>query len=314
MKRRKLLIFLTLFAWSFTSYAQLSIDVYSGYNHSKSTYDFPNNYNYNYYEAYYTDNVLDTIYGSDTTIIRYEKISNIFEHGITTHSFTPKKILGINVDYTYLRFFKTGVSIEKHGITNSESNLNINRYSYIYSDESMITDSLITFFEEFVGVNYRIYSASLIQSVIFPYKRFTLASNVGIATNFYQLTSTFNSNRYSIKHPLYQTYASSYSRNYENVYCGKSLSFKTSLSISFQLFDNISIFGNAGYSWGNLEFQKGQQMYYYSEFTDPYGGIESVSRSEPVDIAADDIPFGKINYDSWNFRLGLRYTFKKQIS
>ena len=55
-------------------------------------------------------------------------------------------------------------------------------------------------------------------------------------------------------------------------------------------------------------------MNYYYEYTNSLGETQSESRPEPEDIAPEDIPFGKINYNSWNFRLGLRYTFGKDNS
>ena len=314
MKSYKFLILLFVAMNSLATYSQFSIDIYSGYNHAKSTHEFPNNYNYNYHEAYYTGNVLDTIYGSDTTIFRYEMISDIFEHGVTAHSFTPKKILGINTAYTYFKFFRTGVSFEKHGITSSESYFSVDRYSHIYSHESMVADSIITFFEECIDVNYQIYCASLIQSFIFPYKRLTFASNFEIVSNYYHIESIFSGNINSVEHPIYHSYSSNSSKIYKNIYSGKSIGFKTSLSIYLQLFNDISAFGNVGYSWSNLNFQKGQQMYYYYESANSFGVSESVSRPEPQEIAVEDIPFGAINYNSWNFRLGLKYTFNSKQS
>jgi hypothetical protein len=165
--------------------------------------------------------------------------------------------------------------------------------------------------EESIETNYHVYRAYIIQSFIYPYKKFTFATNFGIASNFYQLTSTVTTDIYSIQHPIYHSYSSNLSSNYENKYSGSSLSYMTSLSISYQLMNNISIFGNVGYTWSDIEFQKGLRMYYYLESSNSFGGVESVSQSEPEEIESEYIRFGKIDYNSWNFKLGLRYTFKK---
>jgi hypothetical protein len=39
---------------------------------------------------------------------------------------------------------------------------------------------------------------------------------------------------------------------------------------------------------------------------------DTESKPEPEEIAPENIPFGKINYNSWNFRIGLRYTFGRK--
>ncbi len=100
-------------------------------------------------------------------------------------------------------------------------------------------------------------------------------------------------------------------KTFHRKYSGYNFGFTSALGVSYNISKNISIFGNAGYTWAKLKLKKGLQMDYYYEYSAPsYSIIDS--KPEAQKIAPENNPFGNINYKSWNFSIGLRYTFIKE--
>jgi hypothetical protein len=312
MRLNSTLIILIFLSCSLFSFSQLSIDVYSGYNHSKRIDTLPNDYYYSCSKGYFTGNILDTVQLGDSTFYVFEQKGLYWDEGRSYHEFTPKSVLGINLQYTYLKFFKTGISFEKHGVSNSESYFNIDTYVYLYSHENMSIDSLIISTEKDVISEYDIYCISIFQSFLFPYKKFTFSTDFSLITNYFTLNYQENIENVSLNHYyLNNSPASTSILNYEVLYQGKSLGFRIGLGISYQVYNNISAFGKVGYTWANLEFQNWQQTYKYYYHSDDTGYLRTYTESDPKELNSEDIPFEKINYNSWNFRVGLRYTFNK---
>jgi hypothetical protein len=94
-------------------------------------------------------------------------------------------------------------------------------------------------------------------------------------------------------------------------YWGYNYGFTTGMGVSYAFYKNISIFGNVGYTWANLEFKKGEMTEYHYSYTNSLGETYTEDKDAAEEIAPENIPFGKINYNSWNLRVGLRYTFVK---
>jgi hypothetical protein len=310
--KKPIILFIFVFCNLFL-YPQLSIDVYSGYNHSKRIDTLPNDYYYSCSKGYFTGNILDTVHWGDSTYYHFEQRGLYWDEGRSYHEFTPKSVLGINLQYTYLKFFKTGISFEKHGVSESESFINIDTYVYLYSHENMSVDSLILSAEKEVISEYDIYCISIFQSFLYPYKKFTFLTDFGLITNYFTLNYQDNREIVSLNH-YYRNNRPAFTsiRNYEVLYKGKSLGFRIGLGISYQVYNNISVFGKAGYTWANLVLQNAQQTNSYYNITKETGYTYVRSNPNPIDLNPEDIPFDKINYNSWNFRVGLRYTFKKK--
>jgi len=99
MKINKLLILIILAASTLTTYAQLSVDIFYGYNHSNKESVMPSAYNSVNYQTFYSDNPIDTIvnihYPDTTTRIVYELRSYVRDEEYTYHNFAIKPNLNI---------------------------------------------------------------------------------------------------------------------------------------------------------------------------------------------------------------------------
>ena len=150
------------------------------------------------------------------------------------------------------------------------------------------------------------------QSFFLKYNDFMFFTDVAFLLNY----SHF---QYEVESRSIGYYNATHSpREYDNTdyvsksYSGFSPGFRASMGLSYVLFQNVSVFGSFGYTVASLKFQKGTLLvddyltYDYSDIIEDY---EIPVLPQP--IAKSNIPFGKINYNSWNFRLGIRYTFGK---
>lgn len=318
MKAIKIYILFIFLSLSSISIAQFSIDVYSGYNHSKKEYTLPSNFHYCNMVSYYSGNVRDTIYNAfgieDSIIIRYEQISVVNDYGSTYHNFASNYIYGINLQYAYAKYFSTAISFEKHGFTRDASSISINLTDERFSHECMCEDSLIYAVHDTVLMNSTIINSSFTQSFYFPYKRFKVFADFGISAYYTFLDFIYSGHKFSVYHPIYnRKYIYDITSKIVKQYEGYSFGYKFAMGVSYNLCSNVSIFGSVGYTKANLHIRKG---IFVSEDPPPpdysYYDPDYVMPTYPHELSQDDIPFGKIDYSSWNFKIGLRYTFGKK--
>lgn len=309
INKRQILLVILIFSALVTS-AQFSIDVYSGYNHSNNEYVLPIRFNYACYKTYYSDVPYDTIYSHtnpDSIIgIRYEVRYFYEDTGESKHNFASNYVYGINMFYQYASFFRTGLLIEKHGFEQQASSFSItnteqrfDKYDQLFYSDGVVYDFI-----------YNVLSTSLIQSFCYTRNRFVFNVDIGLNTYYsimeydglYQYKSVYN------EWYMYSDY--DYSYDVKRRYQGWSFGFRTSIGASFRIYDNIAFFGSIGYTWANLEFQNGVTLvddFLQVDLSDIYDDYEIPEL--PQEIAPENIPFGKINYNSLNLRIGLRYTF-----
>jgi hypothetical protein len=305
MKKIFIRLFVSLFiiCSTLTTKAQLSIDIYSGYNHSKEEHRMP--WQNNYSISYYTGNAIDTVVWTDTVFILWEQLPVFTDDGSSMHNFTLKYVYGINLQYAYSNYLKTGFSFEKHGFNKKENSFIKLGQSYLYSHESLHKDSLMSFTNADYNYNYNTFSSSLIQSIYFPYKKFTVFADFGLSFYYFLLNLESTLYTFSYYHYRYNARPSrDYGYSFRNKYEGHSFGVKTALGVSYEFFDNMSVFASVGITRASLKIRSGT----YIEHIEPSEVIEM--DDFPREIPADRMPdFGKINYNSINFRLGLRYTF-----
>lgn len=311
MRKNTLILTAVLILSVFSLNAQFAIDVYYGYNYSNTDYVLPQAYNYVNYQTYFSDIPIDTIiiYHHPDTITRivYESRSPIFERTHTKQNFATNHLYGLSVNYKYAGYFETGFSFEKIGISQQQSSfvVSIKDERYDFNDEVFYYKRAT---HEF---NYDVINASLTQSIFYPYKRFSFYANFGLKTYYSRMHYHYTYNSKSIANEMYGYGDYSVQTLFYRKYSGYSFGFTTGLGISYNIYNDISVFVKTGYTWANIQFQKGQQMDYYNEYTNPLGKTNIESKPAPEDIALEDFPFCKINYSSWDFRLGIRYTFGK---
>jgi len=316
MKTTRAFIVIFSLLLSLESMAQFSIDVYSGYNHSRKEYTLPENFNYYNMVTYYSGNVRDTIYNAygieDSIIVHYEQIAFVKDYGRSSHNFASNYFYGITLQYAYAKYFSTAISFEKHGFSSDASSITINLIDERYSHACMCDDSLIYAEHDTIHLYSTIMNSSLTQSFYYPYKRFKVFADLGVSAYYTIMDFDYSSHRVSIYHPLYnKKYIYDVTNKTEKRFEGYSFGYKFALGVSYNLCSNISIFGSVGYTKANLHIRKGTfiledpipDFSYYPDYVPPV---------YPNELTPEEIPFSKIDYSSWNFRLGIRYTFGKK--
>ena len=305
------ILFAILILSAFTANAQFSIDIFYGYNYSNASYVMPQAYNYVNYQTYYSNIPIDTIiniqYPDTITNIIYEPRLSIIEEKYSNQNFATDYLYGLNINYKYASYFETGLSFEKVGLIGEQSCFEVTMKDERYD----FNDIIFYYIRATHKFNYDVINASLIQSVLYSYKDFSFYANFGIKAYYTTLNHDFTYNVQSTENEMYGYNGYSINTSYSRKYSGYSFGFASGLGVSYLVYNNISVFVNVGYTWANLQFQKGQQMDYYYEHTNSLGETNTESKPELEEIAVEDIPFGAINYNSWNFRLGLCYTFQK---
>jgi hypothetical protein len=311
----KIVIFsIILFLTSIVGYSQFFVDVYYGYNHSNVEYNRPNDFiNGLYYyndQIFYGDTPIDTItliHGIDTTfIVKYNIRHSTHELEPLSHNFTKDQFYGISINYKYSQFFETGVSFERNCLVNKYSSIKtfqiVERYDYndvmFYSQRARH------------DLNYKVTNLSLTHTISYPYKKFAFFVSVGLKGFYAVLNHDFTYSGMSKENELYEHY-SDYSESsvYSRKYSGFSVGHFGHLGVSYQVLHNVSFFCKFGYTWANLNFEKGEQLNYYNEYTNSLNETTLESITEPETLAPERIPFSEINYNSWNYRFGIRYTF-----
>ena len=301
-----------LLMFSYSANAQFSIDVYSSFNYSKEKHAMPWTYDYFNYQTFFSNKPIDTIiiiYYPDTiTRIKYEPSRPaILEDGHTFHNFIIDCFYGFSINYRYSNYFETGISFEKNGMIKRLSTFEITmrdeRYDY--------NDELFYYEHGDHEFDYDIINVSLKQSFIYPYKNFNFYTNIGLKTYYTVLKHDCVGTTRSLGSEMYGYDTYSVDATFHKKYSGYNFGFTSALGVSYNISKNISIFGNAGYTWAKLKLKKGLQMDYYYEYSDPSHSIIN-SKPEAQEIAPENNPFGNINYKSWNFSIGIRYTFVKK--
>ncbi|HOZ30618.1 MAG TPA: hypothetical protein PLL66_06840 [Bacteroidales bacterium] len=305
-----IIIFITI---SFTSFSQFSIDVYSGYNYSNTDYIMPDKFDYSDDKTYYSDTPYDTIYSfyyPDSILgIRYIIREHYSDTASTKHNFAKDYLYGANISYSYAKSFRTGVSFESYGssFNNPDFTVTITEQRYGNDDELFYYDGIICNF------NYKVSSIILTQSFLLKYNKISFNLNAGFICNYSLFEYDYEDRIISYYNAIHSPREYDKTYNVSKSYSGFSPGFRTSMGLSFDMFKNVSVFGTFGYTFLNLKFQKGILLvddYLTYDYSDVIEGYQVPVLPQPIEKS--DIPFGKIDYSSWNFRIGLRYTFGKK--
>lgn len=305
MISKRQILFVILIMITIVAKAQFSIDVFYGYNHSNNEYSMPAKYDSDDYEIYYK-NELDTVYRPDSTYYTNYVIKDAFHQtSKTTHNFISNNIYGLNLSYRFSKYFRVGLSCENIGFLQNEVCFEISQKEERYDGE----DQLFRYNRAEIKVNYNIYSASLNTAFLYPFRKFVFSADLALNAYSSLLYSDFSQHVESLYHELLSPVTYERTESYLLKYQGCNFGFKTGIGVYYILYKNISIFGNVGYTWANLEFQKGEMTEYHYSYTNSLGETYTEDKDSPEEIVPENIPFGKINYNSLNLRIGLRYTF-----
>ncbi len=127
----------------------------------------------------------------------------------------------------------------------------------------------------------------------------SLGDSINISKNYLNL---YEDIMYQIDKPHIRTYI------IEQEYKARNLGFTSNIGVSYNIYDNISIFGALGHTWAKLEFSKGKQKMNFSKIVTMNNNITIREDDKPKKLPSLEEDF---NYNSWNFNIGLRYTFIK---
>jgi hypothetical protein len=308
MINKNAILFTILIGLAISARSQFSIDVYGGYNQSSEVYTLPVMYNVFQAEVHYGNTPIDTIYNSfypDSIInVRYNILSNEFIYEPTAHNFASGEVLGLSMFYRYFNYFETGLSFEKSGITDKYRKFEIlnfdNRFGY---DERLFYYSHDSHY-----FKYDIYAASLTQKVLYPYKKISLSASFSLMSYYSLIKYSCIVETKSMKDEMYYYDFFEANLDKKHHYSGYSFGFRVGLGISYNFFKNLSVFTNVSLTKANLKFQERYLYDYYSENVND-SGVYVTSQPDPAEINSRFVAFREMSYDSWSFRLGLRYTF-----
>ena len=270
-----------------TAQSQFFVDVYYGYNHSNEKTDVPFE---NYHYIKYYNKPIDTIYhydGSDTVMMYgyydYSSSDNIY------CTYYDNSLKGISIGYFINKYF--GFNISFNNLIINKMNTSINsEYYYELVDTLGYIDYQHYIFNNLTFNNYNL-DISINGNV--PLDKFNIFGYLG-ANLYYTI----------INHSYEEGYrlAPHVKKYWEKKYYGYNYGIKTGIGLSYNFYKNLSIFGKFGYSWGELNIDKGELIEYKE------GGNET-DRELPSEVKPENIPFTKIPYSGYNARIGLRYTF-----
>jgi hypothetical protein len=311
MTNKKIILFTILIGLAISTKSQFSIDVYGGYNHSSEVYILPEMYNVFQSEVHYGNTPIDTIYNSfypDSIIkVMYNILSNEFVYEPTERNFASGEVLGLSLFYRYFKYFETGLSFEKSGMTEKYRKFEIlnfdNRLGY---DDRLFYSSLDSHY-----FKYDIYAASLTQKVLYPYKKLSVSASFSLMSYYSLIKYSCIVETKSKEDEMYYYDFFETKLDKKHHYSGYSLGFRAGIGVSYNFFKNLSVFTNVSFTKANLKFQNRYLYDYYSETVND-SGVYNTSQPEPAEINSRFVAFREMSYNSWNFRLGLRYTFARE--
>jgi hypothetical protein len=308
MTNKKIILLTILISLAISAKSQFSIDVYGGYNHSSEVYTLPQMYNVLQSELHYGNTPIDTIYNNyypDSIVkVRYNLLSNDFVYEPYVRDYTSGDVLGISLFYKYFNYFETGLSFEKSGITGKYRKFEILNFDdrFGYDDRLLYSSHDNHYFK------YDIYAASLTQKVLYPYKKLNVSANFSLMSYYSLIEYSCIVETKSMEDEMYYYDFFETNIDYKLHYSGYSLGFRAGLGVSYNFWENLSVFTNVSFTKANLKFQNRYLYDYYSETVND-SGVYITSEPDPAEINSRFVAFREMSYNSWNFRLGLRYTF-----
>jgi hypothetical protein len=287
MNNKKYVLSIILFFVSLAAHSQFYIDVYYGYNHSNEKTDVPFE---NYHYIKYYNKPIDTIYhfDGDDTVMMYGYYDYTLRDNIYCNYYA-NSLKGISIGYFINKYIGFDISLNNLVINKKKTNIN-SKYYYELVDTLGYIDYRYYIFDDLTFNNYNL---DFSISGNLPLNKFNIFGYLG--TNLY----------YTIIHHDYEEgywLIPHVKINWEKKYYGYNYGIKTGLGLSYNFYKNLSVFGKFGYSWGELNIDKGELIEYKK------GGNET-DRDLPAEVKPDNIPFDKIPYSGYNVRIGLRYTF-----
>ncbi|HOE05176.1 MAG TPA: hypothetical protein PLZ52_08175 [Bacteroidales bacterium] len=309
MIRKKIILIAVLFAHVCVANAQLSVDVFYGYNHSGNEHSLPEQYDGIADKLYFT-NEIDTIYlhGSNFYYIRRYVRQHDYRQDTTKHDFTSQHTCGIALNYRFVNYFRVGLSFEKIGIGQ-----NWQCVEAIKTEEHFDNDNQLFYYSTTTEkISYNVIAASLQFSFLYPYKDFVFSADCGLKAYSSMLSSERNINAQSWYHPMLNTKNSVTIKSNLYQYHGYNLGYTVGAGISYQIGKNYSAFVNAGYTWASMNFQKEKTSESYITYDYQLGEAHNYKDVFAQPLEPAQVMLGEINYNSLNIRLGISYVFGKK--
>ncbi|HOE05175.1 MAG TPA: hypothetical protein PLZ52_08170 [Bacteroidales bacterium] len=308
MISKRIILVAVLFTYAALANAQLSVDVFYGYNHSNREHSMPVQYDGINRKCFYT-NQIDTIYRPDSTFYPYRNVRYIIDQSNTTRcNFASQQNFGLSLNYRFVNYFRVGLSFEKIVYWAKEPRIEVLKTEDFYDEDD------ISFQNQFRTdkLNYDITTGTVHLAFLYPYRKFAISANFGLSGYYTTLKSSVFYQYNSLNHAVFNTTALTITQSLQYKYQGYTMGYSAGVGVSYILYKNLSAFVNIGYTWASLAFQKGERYDYHYMNINSQGETRYNTELLPQEIAPEDIPFGKINFNSTNIRLGLSYTFGKK--
>jgi len=277
---------------SISAYSQFYIDGYYGSNHSNETFTLPDDFN-DFVRNRYIGEPIDTSYldlgDSTLMIINREDLGSDYTKQVNEHNFYTNQLLGIAIGYEMNNYLKVHFAYDYINLSDTIKFVG-EGVSCIYEEGELKSRTL--YFEE---LKYNFQKLSLGFAIKYPLKK--IEPELYISSDTYYTKISHN---YWDQFFHYENNRFSGIKSYEKwEYLGFGYGFTAGFGMSYNVYKNVSVFGKVGFSKGALLLTKGSLL--ESDWVDP----------TPAELEENEIPFDRIPYSGYNFKIGVRYKFLK---
>jgi len=282
-----------LLAVSISAHSQFYIDGYYGSNHSNETFTLPDDFN-DFVQNRYAGVPIDTSYFEleDSTVMIFlrEDLGRDYTEQVNKHNFYTNQLLGIAIGYEMNDYLKVHFAYDYINLSDT-INFVSEGVSNKYREGELAIRSI--YFDE---LKYNFQKLSLGIAIKYPLKKLEPELYISADTYYTKIkhkswSQNFNYKTNYVSGIIYEEWE----------YSGFGYGFTAGFGLSYNVYKNVSIFGKIGYSKGSLMLTKGTVLESFR--------VDST----PADLEEDDIPFNSIPYSGYNFSIGVRYKFLKNI-
>lgn len=276
---------------SISAHSQFYIDGYYGSNHSNETFTLPDDFN-DYVRNTYVGVPIDTLYFElgDSTVMTFirEDLGSDYTEQVNEHNFYTNQLLGIAIGYEMNNYLKMHFAYDYINLSDTIKFVGEGVYD-IHKEGTVFRR--IVYFDE---LKYNFQKLSLGFAVKYPLKKLEPELYISSDTYYTKIkhnswSQAFNYENNSVSSKLYEKWE----------YSGFGYGFTAGFGLSYNVYKNVSVFGKVGYTKGALLLTKGTVLESFR--VDP----------TPAELEENEIPFDRIPYSGYNFKIGVRYKFLK---
>ncbi|MDA3909825.1 MAG: hypothetical protein PF448_00525 [Bacteroidales bacterium] len=274
-----------------SAHSQFYIDGYYGSNHSNETFTLPDDFN-DFVRNRYAGVPIDTSYfeleDSTVMILIREDLGADYTEQVNKHNFYTNQLLGVAIGYEMNDYLKVHFAYDYINLSDTIKFVG-EGVSCLYKEGELTSRSV--YFDE---LKYNFQKLSLGIAIKYPLKKLEPELYVSADTYYTKIKHNHWSQSFNYERNIV------WGKTYEKwEYSGFGYGFTAGFGMSYNVYKNVSVFGKVGYTKGTLMLTKGTVL--ESFWVDP----------TPAELEEYEIPFNRIPYSGYNFKIGVRYKFLK---